>query len=48
MAYLTNFSNYKEFGFLIARIGLGEMITLHGFQNLVGGSTKWNTKRNHE
>ena len=41
MAYLAKISNYKDFGSLVARIGLGGMMTFHGLSKLMGGLAKW-------
>lgn len=41
MAYLAKISNYKDVGYLIARIGLGGMMIFHGLPKLMGGPAKW-------
>ena len=41
MAILGNLGNYKNFGLLVARIGLGVMFIYHGIPNLTGGMRTW-------
>jgi len=41
MAYFSNLGNYKNFGLLIVRIGLGLMFIYHGFPKLAGGTKTW-------
>jgi len=41
MAILSNLSNYKNFGLLIIRLGLGLMFISHGFPKLAGGEKMW-------
>ncbi len=41
MAILGNLGNYKNFGLLIIRIGLGIMFIYHGFPKLEGGVKTW-------
>src|ERR1700761_5672946 len=41
MAYLVKLGNYKNFGLLIVRIGLGIMFIYHGFPKLAGGVEGW-------
>ncbi|WPU99362.1 DoxX family protein [Mucilaginibacter sp. cycad4] len=41
MALLGNLGNYKNFGLLIIRIGLGIMFIYHGYPKLMGGVKSW-------
>lgn len=42
MAALSSLGRYKDFGLLLARIGLGlSFIFLHGYPKLVGGVETW-------
>ena len=41
MALFGNLGNYKNFGLLIIRIGLGIMFIYHGFPLLGGGVKRW-------
>jgi putative oxidoreductase len=41
MALLSNLGNYKNFGLLIIRIGLGVMFISHGYPKLGGGVKMW-------
>lgn len=41
MAYLGKLGNYKNFGLLIVRMGLGIMFIYHGFPKLAGGVEGW-------
>jgi putative oxidoreductase len=41
MAYLGKLGNYKNFGLLIVRVGLGIMFIYHGFPKLAGGVEAW-------
>lgn len=41
MAAFSNLGNYKNFGLLIIRIGLGIMFIYHGFPKLEGGVKTW-------
>jgi putative oxidoreductase len=41
MALFDNLGNYKNFGLLIIRIGLGIMFIYHGFPKLEGGVKTW-------
>lgn len=37
----NNLSNYRDFGILIIRVGLGIMFIYHGYPKLMGGINKW-------
>jgi len=41
MALFSNLGNYKNFGLLIIRLGLGLMFIYHGYPKLVGGPHMW-------
>lgn len=41
MPILSNFGNYKNFGLLIIRVGLGIMFIYHGLPKLEGGQSLW-------
>ena len=41
MALFSSLGNYKNFGLLIIRIGLGIMFIYHGFPKLQGGVKTW-------
>lgn len=41
MALFSNLSNYKNFGLLVIRIGLGIMFIYHGYPKLMGGPKEW-------
>ena len=41
MALFGNLGNYKNFGLLIIRVGLGIMFIYHGFPKLQGGVKTW-------
>lgn len=41
MALLGNLGNYKNFGLLIIRVGLGVMFIYHGYPKLMGGIKGW-------
>lgn len=41
MAIFNKLGNYKNFGLLIIRVGLGVMFIYHGFPKLIGGPHKW-------
>jgi putative oxidoreductase len=41
MALFGNLGNYKNFGLLIIRVGLGIMFIYHGFPLLGGGVKRW-------
>jgi len=41
MAILSQLGNYRNFGLLIIRVGLGIMFILHGYPKLLGGPEKW-------
>ena len=41
MALLGKLGNYKNFGLLIVRVGLGIMFIFHGYPLLLGGVSKW-------
>ena len=41
MALFGNLGNYKNFGLLIIRVGLGIMFIYHGFPKLIGGIKTW-------
>jgi putative oxidoreductase len=41
MSYLSNLGKYKDFGILIARVGLGAMFIYHGYPKLLGGPHMW-------
>jgi putative oxidoreductase len=41
MAFLKNLGNYKNFGLLIIRVGLGLLFIYHGLPKLIGGPARW-------
>ena len=41
MAIFSNLNNYRNFGLLIIRVGLGVMFIYHGFPKLFGGPHAW-------
>ncbi len=41
MALFSQLGNYKNFGLLIMRAGLGIMMFMHGLPKLTGGMAKW-------
>ena len=41
MPLFSNLGNYKNFGLLIIRLGLGIMFIYHGYPKLLGGPHKW-------
>jgi putative oxidoreductase len=41
MALFSNLGNYKNFGLLIIRVGLGVMFIYHGYPKLMGGPKEW-------
>ncbi len=41
MAILSKLGNYRNFGVLVIRIGLGIMFIYHGFPKLMGGPKTW-------
>lgn len=41
MALLGKLGNYKDFGLLVMRAGVGAMMILHGYPKLLGGPDKW-------
>src|SRR6185312_14286189 len=41
MALFSGLGNYKNFGLLIIRIGLGIMFIYHGYPKITGGPQKW-------
>ena len=41
MALFSNLGNYKNFGLLIIRLGLGIMFIYHGYPLLTGGVKMW-------
>lgn len=41
MAMLSNLGNYKNFGLLVIRLGLGAMFIFHGLPKLEGGPEAW-------
>ncbi len=41
MAILDKLGNYKNFGLLIIRVGLGIMFIYHGYPKLMGGPKEW-------
>ncbi len=41
MALFANLGNYKNFGLLVMRAGLGVMMILHGLPALQGGPAAW-------
>ena len=41
MALFSGLGNYKNFGLLVIRIGLGIMFIYHGLPKLLGGPQKW-------
>ncbi|MGN8068170.1 DoxX family protein [Mucilaginibacter sp. SG564] len=41
MAILSNLSNYKNFGLLIIRLGLGITFIFYGYPMLMGGVSGW-------
>ena len=43
MAVFSKLGNYKNFGLLIIRIGLGIMFIYHGYPKLTGGIKTWET-----
>ncbi|GAB3930880.1 DoxX family protein [Mucilaginibacter myungsuensis] len=42
MAIFDNLGNYRNFGLLIIRVGLGAMFIFHGLPKLQGGPEMWN------
>jgi putative oxidoreductase len=43
MALFSQLGNYKNFGLLVMRAGLGVMMFLHGLPKLTGGVPKWHS-----
>lgn len=43
MVFLRSDFRYKDFGFLLLRIGIGTMFILHGWPKLAGGPERWET-----
>ncbi|GAB3915354.1 DoxX family protein [Mucilaginibacter boryungensis] len=43
MAIFGNLGNYRNFGLLIIRVGLGLMFIFHGLPKLEGGVKSWET-----
>ena len=41
MALLKNLGNYKNFGLLVIRVGLGILFIYHGLPKLIGGPARW-------
>lgn len=41
MALFSQLGNYKNFGLLVMRAGLGIMMFMHGLPKLTGGITTW-------
>jgi len=41
MAVLSNLSNYKNFGLLVIRLGLGITFIFYGYPMLMGGVSGW-------
>ena len=41
MALFSQLGNYRNFGLLVIRIGLGVMMFMHGLPKLTGGPEKW-------
>lgn len=41
MALFSGLGNYKNFGLLVMRAGLGVMMIVHGLPKLTGGPAKW-------
>ena len=41
MALFSKLGNYKNFGLLVIRVGLGIMFIYHGLPKLLGGPHKW-------
>ncbi len=41
MALFSNLGNYKNFGLLVIRVGLGIMFVYHGLPKLMGGEKTW-------
>jgi putative oxidoreductase len=41
MAILSKLGNYKNFGLIIIRVGLGIMFIYHGYPKLTGGEKAW-------
>jgi putative oxidoreductase len=41
MAAFSGLGNYKNFGLLIIRVGLGVMFIFHGYSKLGGGIKEW-------
>jgi len=41
MAALGKLGNYKNFGLLVIRVGLGLMFIWHGYPKLIGGEKSW-------
>ena len=41
MALFSQLGNYKNFGLLVMRAGLGIMMFMHGLPKLTGGIPKW-------
>lgn len=41
MALFGNLGNYKNFGLLVIRVGLGVMFIYHGYPKLMGGVKGW-------
>jgi putative oxidoreductase len=41
MALFSKLGNYKNFGLLVIRVGLGLMFIYHGYPKLLGGEKAW-------
>lgn len=41
MALFSKLGNYKNFGLLVIRLGLGIMFIFHGYPKLIGGVKMW-------
>jgi putative oxidoreductase len=41
MALFSGLGNYKNFGLLVMRAGIGVMMMIHGLPKITGGPAKW-------
>lgn len=41
MAIFSNLGNYRNFGLLVMRVGVGIMMVMHGLPKIAGGYDKW-------
>lgn len=41
MAIFSKLGNFKDFGLLIMRVGLGSMMIMHGYPKILGGPARW-------